>query len=91
MRVMVHQRVCQRHRELTVHDVVTAWLNSTNVTLRTDSPNFPEYVCTGHDSKGRSIEMVAVMVDEGILIYHAMTPPSKATLREIKRTRRRLR
>lgn len=91
MKVVVHERVCRKHRELTEQDILTAWFNSANLTLRMDSPNFPEYVCTGFDSRGRSIEMVAVISEDGILIYHAMTPPTKATLREIRRSQRRLR
>lgn len=57
--------------------------------LRIDSPNFPEYVCTGYDSKGRRLEMVGAMTRDGWLIYHAMTPPSKKTIREIEQARRR--
>lgn len=91
MKVVVHERVCRKHRELTEQDVLAAWFNSTNLTLCMDSPNFPEYVCIGFDSRGRSIEMVAVISEDGILIYHAMTPPTKATLREIRRSQRRLR
>ncbi len=60
MKVIVHERVCKKHAELTKDDVIAAWLSSTNVSLRVDSPNFPEYVGTGHDSKGRLIEVVAV-------------------------------
>ena len=45
---------------------------------------------TGYDPQGRYIEMVGVLLADGAwLIYHAMTPPSKKTLREIENARRR--
>lgn len=45
---------------------------------------------TGYDLHGRYIEMVGVLLPDGTwLVYHAMTPPSKKTLREIENARRR--
>lgn len=45
---------------------------------------------TGYDPHGRYIEMVGVPLADGVwLIYHAMTPPSKKTLKEIESARRR--
>jgi len=45
---------------------------------------------TGYDPQGRYIEMVGVLLADGAwLVYHAMTPPSKKTLREIENARRR--
>ena len=45
---------------------------------------------TGYDPRGRYIEMVGVLLADGVwLIYHAMTPPSKKTLKEIESARRR--
>ena len=45
---------------------------------------------TGYDPQGQYIEMVGVLLADGAwLVYHAMTPPSKKTLREIENARRR--
>ena len=89
MNTSIHPRVFVRHPELTDEDVRVAWENSVDKTLRVDSPNFPEYVCTGYDGKGRHVEMVGAMTREGWLVYHAMTPPSKKTLKEISDAKRR--
>ena len=88
MVIVVHPRVLERHPELSEEDVVTAWESSLDMCLRVDSPHFPEYVCIGYDSKGRRLEMVGAMTRDGWLIYHAMTPPSKKTIREIEQARR---
>jgi hypothetical protein len=41
-------------------------------------------VAVGFDGKGRLLEMVAVLGPDGIwLVYHAMTSPSKKTLKEL--------
>ena len=80
MNISIHPRVFVRHPELTDEDVRVAWENSVDKTLRVDSPNFPEYVCTGY---------VGVMTREGWIVYHAMTPPSKKTLKEISDAKRR--
>ena len=89
MSVIVHPRIMRRHPEISEEDVVQAWASSQDMCLRADSKNFPEYVCTGCDAKGRLLEMVGVMTKEGWLVYHAMTPPSKKTIKEIERARRR--
>ena len=43
----------------------------------------------GYDLKGRRIEMVGRLLEDGWFIYHAMTPPSKKTEREIVKALRR--
>ena len=78
-----------RHSELLEEDVLVAWEGSQDMTLRMDGLSFPEYVCTGHDARGRHIEMVGVMTKDGWLIYHAQTSPTKKTLKEIDRAQRR--
>ena len=45
---------------------------------------------TGYDLRGRYIEIVGVLLADGTwLVYHAMTPPSKKTQREIEEARKR--
>ena len=86
---MVHPRVMREHPVLTEEDVRYAWRNSYYEALRPESPNFPEYLWIGRDAKGREIEMVGTMTNEGWLIYHANTPISKSVKDEIKRNERR--
>ena len=87
-RLVIHPRVFLRHLDLNEVDVQTAWLNSYYAAIRPDSPNFPEYLWIGVDGRGREIEMVGVPLEYGSwLIYHANTPLSKRTLKEMKKAR----
>ena len=87
--LIIHPRVLERHPQLSVEDVRTAWENAYYEALRPDSPNFPEYLWIGEDGSGREIEMVGVPTESGWLVYHANTPLSKRTRAEIDRARRR--
>ena len=81
--IIVHKRVRERHRELEDRDVQHAWYNCLRSAPRIDSP-LDTYVAVGQDGKGRLIEIVAVrLAGNTWLIYHAMAPPSKKTLREL--------
>lgn len=88
-KLVIHPRVVMRHPQLTEEDVRYAWENSYYEALRPDSPNFPEYLWIGEDSRGREIEMVGAPTQDGWLIYHANTPVSKRTKIEVERARRR--
>lgn len=86
VKVIVHPRVSERHPEISPRDVEEAWASAWGlgrVALRQDSPNFPEYVCCGFDASGREVEMVGTLTEGGWLVYHAMTPPSGKTRREM--------
>lgn len=85
--VQIHRRVHERHPELDVGDVEAAWENYRFAAVRVPGE---QEMQTGYDPRGRYIEMVGVLLADGVwLIYHAMTPPSKKTLREIENARRR--
>ena len=85
--VRIHQRVHERHPELDDGDVEAAWESYCFAAVRI--PGERE-MRTGYDPQGRYIEMVGVLLADGVwLVYHAMTPPSKKTLREIENARRR--
>lgn len=86
---IVHPRVTREHPKLAEEDVKRAWLHSYYEALRPESPNFPEYLWIGRDAKGREVEMVGTMTNEGWLIYHANTPISKSVKDEIRRNERR--
>lgn len=87
--LIVHPRVTSRHPQLTEADLEEAWRNVYYEALRQDSPNFPEYLWIGRDGKGRDIEMVGTLTEDGWLVYHANTPPSKSVIAEIERSERR--
>lgn len=86
--VFVHPRVLDRHPDLRERDVLSAWRNALEIARR-DSEDGVYYVAVGSDSNGRLIEMVAMRSDDEFLIYHAMTPPSKKTMKELRLLRRR--
>ena len=89
MKLLIHPRVCMKHPQLSESDIQHAWQNSYYEGLRTDSENFPEYLWIGQDTKGRTIEMVGTLTEEGYLIYHANTPLSNRTKQEIKQNKKR--
>lgn len=83
--VRVHPRVHKRHPELEEGDVLEAWRNAFADRVRdVESPKRIIRMALGVDGKGRTLEMLAVEADNGeILIFHAMTPPSKKALHEM--------
>lgn len=85
MKLHVHPRVCERHPQLSEQDVREAWHHAYYEAVRPESPNFPEYLWLGQDNRGRDIEMVGTMTEDGWLIYHANTPVSKRVRDEIAR------
>ena len=80
--VIVHPRVLERHPEFAEHDVKSAWNNCIRYRRREDCETY-EYIAVGSDQNGRLIEMVAERNNDDWLIYHALTPPSKKTLKEL--------
>lgn len=84
----MHPRVMGRHAELEESDVISAWRNALAIARR-DSDGAIYYVAVGSDAKGRLLEMVAMRSEDDFLIYHAMTPPSKKTMKELRLLRRR--
>lgn len=86
--VFVHPRIFDRHPELREEDVLSAWRNALEMARR-DSGEGVCYVAAGFDPNGRLIEMVAMRNEGEFLIYHAMTPPSKKTMKELRLLRRR--
>ena len=84
----IHPRIFLRHPQLNEEDIRTAWRNSYYEALRADSQNYPEYLWIGVDSKGRDVEMVGTLTDDGWLIYHANTPLSRIVRLEVEKARR---
>ena len=40
-------------------------------------------MCIGFDAKGRAVEMIAAERSFGVIIFHAMTPPTEKVMREL--------
>lgn len=87
-RVIVHRRVSERHPGIKPEDVASAW-NTAIVSAPRIEKNPDQYVALGFDESGRLLEMVAVRTDQGDwLVFHAMTPPTDGTFRELGIDRR---
>ncbi len=81
--VYVDDRVPARHAEISKEDAAHAWEHCICSRARLDK-NPDEYLAIGYDSKGRSLELVALRNAEGDwLIYHAYTPPTENAKREL--------
>jgi hypothetical protein len=84
LNVKVHSRIGERHPEINSDDVLFAWRNSLRSMPRVRK-NPREYVAVGVDGRGRIIEMVAARMRDGSwVIFHALTPPTKRTLKELR-------
>lgn len=63
-------------------DIRYAWRNFVRLRHR-GTPNEGQVLAIGPDRRGRLIQMVAVERAFGVLIYHAMRPPTERALREL--------
>ena len=63
-------------------DIEHAWSNFAAMQFR-GSPNEGEIVCIGFDAKGRAVEMIAAERSFGVIIFHAMMPPTEKVIREL--------
>ena len=84
-RITVDDRVEERHPELSPADVESALRNAIEAAVRLgeDLP-VPLIVAVGSDANNRLIEVVgATGADGSVHVFHAMTPPSKKTMREL--------
>ncbi len=71
---------------LTENDIRFAWEHFVRKQHR-KSPEEDKILTVGYDMLGRLIQMVGRDADQGILVYHAMTPPTKNVLKELRLTR----
>ena len=79
--IYVHERIHERHPEITEDDVRSAFRNM----IRCRQRESGEFVAVGADSYSRMLEFVYVQdfFDNSFLIYHAQTPPTKKTIDEL--------
>ena len=86
--VIVHPRVHEHHPNISEEDVLAAWHNVLLSAQRDNGTG--AWVSIGMDGNGRLLEMVSVHNGSGQwLIYHAMTPPTKKTMKELGAVRRK--
>lgn len=75
MRIVVLDRVEERHPNVSKHDAATAWAAPVAWMPDLGSGDPRRYIGIGFDSKGREIEVVAVRKDvDTWIIIHAQTP-----------------
>ena len=82
--IEVNARIAMRHPEISEDDVKSAWANALVIVERTTA-SFPDVVlvAVGADANGRLLEIVGTALEDGTVhVFHAMTPPSRKTLRE---------
>lgn len=72
---------------LSAEDIEYAWDHFTAKEYR-GAPNEGEIVVIGPKRNGNLIQMVAAERTFGIVIYHAMEPPTKKVMEELGITRR---
>ncbi len=72
---------------LSEETILEAWDRSIRMRHRRE-PNCGQIASIGVDRKGRLIEMVAAERPYGVLIYHAVTPPTDKLLMELGWDRR---
>ena len=64
-------------------EIKGAWENFVAKTNRL-MPHDDQIICVGFDPKNqRPVQLIAVKNENGIMIYHAMTPPQKSFLKEL--------
>lgn len=72
---------------LSKEDILYAWDNYA-VRCYRGAPHEGEILAIGYDTKGRAVQLVGVERSCGVLIYHAMTPPTRNAMRELRLERR---
>lgn len=84
--VMVHPHALKHGA--TEADVRYAWENFIRRRHRR-VPHEDQIVAIGVDSQGKLLQMVGVLGAQGVLIYHALTPPTASVMRELGLARRK--
>lgn len=82
----MHPRVSRRHPEIEDADVIAAMRHMLDYSQRDTG----EWVAVGVDGRNRLLEMVYQYIEhrDAFFVYHAMTPPSRKTLIELRLERR---
>ena len=89
-RIVVLDRVSERHPDVSKEDAATAWSHCIACTPAFDTDP-DRYVAVGIDGKGRLLELIAVRKGGGLwLIIHAQHPPQNDIMKRLGLKRRGL-
>lgn len=80
--LVVLDRIKKRHPDITNEEVVSAWESRIKTQFRVDEDK-PYLISVGVSNTGKVLEMIAFEDESDVVIFHAMTPPSKKFLKEI--------
>lgn len=72
---------------LGAEDIEYAWEHFVRRQHR-GAPNEGEVAVVGYDRKGRLVQLVAYRAEACVVIFHAMTPPTKKLMAEVGLVRR---
>lgn len=72
---------------LSEEDIFYSWQNFVSKRHRLLAQS-NQIIAVGLDKQGRFVQMVGVITKDGIMVYHAMSPPTKSFLAEIGLARR---
>lgn len=67
---------------LTESEILHAWKNYVRMQQR-PAPNEEYVAAIGYTQAGDMVQMVAVIVEDGHLVIHVMTPPTVKVLKEL--------
>ena len=85
LEVIVHPHALKHG--LSEEDILFAWGQFLRQRHR-DEPRSEQIVAVGVDRQGRFIQMIGGVKPFGIMVYHAMTPPTENVLLELGLARR---
>ena len=66
---------------LTEEEILYAWDNYISKRRR-HIPNTDQIIAVGFDRAGHFVQMVGITKKDGVMVYHAMTPPTARFLAE---------
>ena len=79
MEIVVHPRIHERHEDISAQDVIEAMNNIVASALRDNG----HWCSIGFDLHARPLEMIYKIVGDVVIVYHALTPPTKKFKKEV--------
>lgn len=81
---MIHPRIHRTHPDIDQQDILEVWRNAlVSAPVINSQGSRKVWLTLGFDGQGRLMELASVNDDARLwMVFHAMTPPSRKTLRE---------
>lgn len=79
MEIVVHPRIHERHEDISAQDVIEAMNNIVASALRDNG----HWCSIGFVLHARPLEMIYKIVGDVVIVYHALTPPTKKFQKEV--------